>query len=120
MASMSGLVLVPIVRSSMLPAAAAGLIVFPPMTLSLSAVSLLFVVLLPDLEDPTQRGFRGLATMLGMLIVCGPTILVFAVLVSLGLPLFVAALPAALLSLAATVLVSWLAGRVYETFNPSE
>lgn len=119
-AALGGLIVTPFVRSSMAPAAIAGLIVFPPLTLALSAVSLLFVVLLPDIEDPTQRGFRGLATLLGMVAASGPSIAVFSALVAFKTPLPLAALPAAVLALGATVLVAWLAGRVYETFNPSE
>ena len=100
--------------------AVGGLILFPSLTLALSAVSLLLVLLLPDFEDPTQRGFRGLATMLGMLAVSGPPVALFAGLIWIKVPVVLAALPTALIMIGLAWVATTMAGRVYEDFNPAD
>ncbi len=115
-----GLVTAAILRPYLLPFSVAGLLMFPAFTVALSAVSLLLVLLLPDVDDPTQRGFRGLATMLGMLACTAPPIGLFILLVWVGVPIAVAALPTSALMLGLGWLATWFAGKVYEDFNPSE
>lgn len=100
--------------------ALAGILMFPGFTLALSAVSLLLVVLLPDIEDPTQRSFRGMATMLGVVTCTGPPVGLFAILLWLKVPVVVAALPTGAVMFGLAWLATFFAGRVYEDFNPSE
>jgi len=97
-----------------------GLIMFPALTLALSSVSLLLVLLLPDIDDPTQRGFRGLATMLGMIAVSGPPVILFAVLIWIKVPVALASLFAASAMVGIAWLATLLAGRTYENFNPAD
>lgn len=97
-----------------------GLILFPALSIALSSVSLLLVLLLPDVEDPTQRGFRGLATMLGMLAVSGPPVGIFALLLAVKVPIAIAAVLTAGAFLGITWLATLLAGRTYENFNPAD
>ncbi|MBS1723270.1 MAG: hypothetical protein JSS66_09995 [Armatimonadetes bacterium] len=115
-----GLLAALVVKVQLWPFVLSGLIMFPALTLALSGVSLLLVVLLPDVEDPTQRSFRGLATMLGMFAGTLPPLVLFGLLIWLKLPPPVAALPTALVMVVVTWLTTALAGRVYEDFNPAE
>ena len=93
---------------------------FPCMTLALSAMSLLLVLLLPDVDDPTQRGFRGLATLLGFAAMTGPPIVVFAGLAWLKVPIFATSCVAGATMVALAWLCSMVSGRIYESFNPAE
>jgi hypothetical protein len=103
------------------PYALAGLIILPVAALAISALSMLVVLLLPDFEDPTQRGFRGLVWMLGFMAFAGPPVAVFAALVGLlkAHPV-VAALPAAGMMLAMGYLAVIGSSKLYLDFNPSE
>lgn len=97
-----------------------GIVMFPCMTLALSAMSLLLVLLLPDVDDPTQRGFRGLATLLGFAAMTGPPIVVFAGLAWLKVPIFATSCVAGATMVALAWLCSMVSGRIYESFNPAE
>lgn len=115
-----GLVTALVLRASLWQYVLGGLILFPCLSLALSSVSLLLVLLLPDVEDPTQRGFRGLATMLGMIAVSGPPVVIFALLIAIKVPVALAALPTAVVFIAVTWLCAHLAGTTYENFNPAD
>ncbi|RYG48377.1 hypothetical protein EON79_04650 [bacterium] len=99
-----------------------GLMAIPflfSVSLVLSASALLITILFPDIEDPTQRGFRGMMQMLATLITVSPGAAIFvAILVFTKLPL--GALLAIPVNLLITAVISWGAGRLYATFNPSE
>lgn len=115
-----GLLTVAVLKPELAAYSLAGLLMFPGFTLALSAVSLLLVVLLPDIEDPTQRSFRGMATLLGIVTCTGPPIALFAVLLWMKVPVIVAALPTGAVMIALAWTATYFAGRVYEDFNPSE
>lgn len=103
------------------PQAIAGVLVAPSFAVLLSAVVLVVVLLFPDVEDPTQRMFRGLMLLLGI-VVCasfGIGALVLGVL-WLGLsPVLVAPLSVAI-NLGIAVGLSVAAGELYVGYNPSE
>jgi hypothetical protein len=90
------------------------------LALTWSAVSLLVILLFPDVDDAAQRGFRGLMLLLG----CAMTAVV-PVGIAIGLtvlqvhPLIVA-VPVIGVCLAITFGISVLAGGLYGSFNPSE
>jgi hypothetical protein len=102
------------------PQALAVIIGMPAVAILLSAVFCLVIVLFPDVEDPTQRGFRGLVNMLGILVFCGPSILVYGLLIYLKLPPAVAAIPVAAMNIGLAILAATIAGNLYASFNPSE
>jgi len=97
----------------------AALIGIPFAGALVSGVVLLMTVLFPDLDDPTQRSFRGLMIMLGMVVTGGPCIGLYLV-----LKLLVASPLASLIAsaLAAGIFagVVAIAGNLYAAYNPSE
>jgi len=100
--------------------AVAAAVILPAATVMLSAVYALTFVLFPDVDDPTQRGFRGLIQMLGLAICSTPPIALFVGLAALGIPHPLAALPVAGMNLLIAGAASVIAGHFYASFNPSE
>jgi len=100
--------------------AVGSMILVPGAILFFGAMSLLSTVLFPDIDDPTQRGFRGLVTMLIIVIAAGPSITVFTVALMFGTPAYLAAIPATLLNIGIAVLACSVAGQLYASYNPSE
>lgn len=80
---------------------------------------LLMTVLFPDYDDPTQRGFRGLMTMLALATTGGPCLGVF-ILCKAFMPVPLAAVITAAVAAAIASGLLLLAGRFYADFNPSE
>lgn len=101
--------------------ALAGVMLTPSLALVLSAVVLLVVVLFPDIEDPTQRMFRGLMVLLGIVlaILPGGLVLLGGILAFDLSPLLVA-LPVIAINVGLGFLLSSMAGSLYAGFNPSE
>ncbi len=101
--------------------ALAGMIVVPPFAVAITALALLLVLLLPDVEDPTQRAFRGLVTTLGTFALIVPAIIVFVATVAvLRVSPVVAALPTFLLLAGLAWVVTRVAAGIYANFNPSD
>ncbi|HVL39549.1 MAG TPA: putative ABC exporter domain-containing protein [Fimbriimonadaceae bacterium] len=109
-----------ILKPAMWHVCLAAALMVPSLALLLSAVVFLVIVLFPDIDDPTQRGFRGLMMMLGVAIAASPGIVLFAGIWLWALAAPLAALPALVYFLAMAILVSIVAGRFYLTYNPSE
>ena len=113
-----------IVRPVMWPYCAASIIGLPFVAILFCSVVFLITVLFPDIDDPTQRSFRGAMIMLGLAIVLLPVMIVALGTMFLlnGEPIGVvlgAALGAAV-ALGLSFLVSMLSGNLYAQFNPSE
>jgi hypothetical protein len=99
----------------------AGMITAPVAALALVAVTFLVMVLFPDFEDPTQRSFRGLMSLLGMVITLSPSFGVFVLfIVILKTSILIPALLCVPINIGFTVLAATFAGRFYSDFNPSE
>jgi hypothetical protein len=98
----------------------AGMIASPMAALAMVGVLFLIVVLFPDFDDPTQRSFRGLMQLLGMLIVMAPTVGLFVGLMLLKLSPIIPAMISAVLNVGILIFATVLAGRYYADFNPSE
>lgn len=109
-----------IARPSLWESSLAGLILFPAIALLLSAAFCAITVLFPDVEDPTQRMFRSLMTMLGLILFCGPSAALFAGLMLLKVPPIWAAIPTALLNFGVAWVAASISGALYASFNPSE
>jgi len=98
----------------------AGMIGAPFVALTLVSAIFLVVVLFPDFEDPTQRSFRGIMQLIALVIVLGPTVGIFALLMSMGISPVVPALLTASINVGLTALLTTIAGRFYADFNPNE
>jgi len=99
----------------------ASLLMLPTLAFLLSAVSYVLVLLMPDVDDPTQRGFRGLVNMLGIAVLVAPSVLLYLLLhlvFNVAPPL--AAIPVTLINVVIGALISMFAGKLYDNFNPSE
>ncbi len=92
----------------------------PSLSLVLTSVVLLVTVLFPDIDDATQRSFRGLMMMLGCVIAASPMLAVTGVLMFYGVNGLIIALPAVALNVGVSVGVSAIAGGLYAGYNPSE
>lgn len=99
----------------------AGLIASPAIGVGMVSAVFLVVVLFPDFDDPTQRSFRGLMQLLGMVFVMAPAVGLF--ILFLGLlktsPLIPALITVGVMTGIVTLFTS-LAGRFYVDYNPSE
>lgn len=115
-----GPLLVMIVAPSLWHFGLAALIMLPPTALLVSAYLVVILLLFPDLDDPTQRGFRGLVMMLGLIVLFGPSVGVFAGLSFLKVTPFLAALPVAAINIGLSIFAAIMAGNLYTSFNPSE
>jgi hypothetical protein len=102
------------------PHAIASLIAMPALGVLLSAVVLLTTVLFPDIDDPTQRGFRGLMTLLGLAILALPSAGLAVGLYILGVHPILVSIPSVLINAALAAGVSLVAGSLYGAYNPSE
>jgi hypothetical protein len=86
----------------------------------LMSVSLVGTMLFPDVDDPTQRGLRGLVQMLGLVITAiFPAGIMAASYVFSPSPL-IGAIPALLVTAAITLGCTVLSGTMYATYNPTE
>lgn len=114
-----GIVITVGIRPGLWQEAGAGIIGVPFGATLICEVVLLMTVLFPDVDDPTQRGFRGLMTMLGIAVAGGPCIAVYALLASFTSPIIGAFIAAALAAGISTG-VAAIAGGLYASYNPSE
>lgn len=81
----------------------------------------LTTVLFPDVEDASQRGFRGLVLSLALLILTSPPIgLYLGLHLGLGWAAPLAALPTLGLFIGLSVLAAAMAGRLFADYNPSD
>ncbi len=103
------------------PYAIAGVVLTPAFAILLSAVVLLVIVLFPDIDDPTQRMFRGLMLMLGIAICLlpGAAILLLGTFALHLSPILVAPVAVAV-NLGIALGLSSVAGNLYASYNPSE
>lgn len=98
----------------------AALLIAIPLSLLLGAVSFLVVMLFPDLDDPSQRQFRGLMLLLGIaLFGLFPVGAFVGIAYFAGAPI-VGALVSSAIALAIATGVCFVSGQLYATFNPSE
>lgn len=92
----------------------------PGLTVLLSASIFFVTMLFPDIDDPTQRQFRGLMMLLGIAIASFFPIIAIVVLLALHVFPPLVGIVAAVICLAIALLLAALSGQIYATFNPSE
>ncbi len=101
--------------------ALAGVLITPTLAILLAAVVLLVVVLFPDFEDPTQRMFRGLMLLLGIVLAMLPSAAVFLGLaIGFHLSPLLIAIPVMAINVGLSIGISVLSGNFYASYNPSE
>lgn len=102
-------------------AALAAVILAPGLSFLLSATVFLMTVTFPDFDDLTQRQFRGIVTMLAIALFGLIPALVFLVpWLGMKWPPYISAVAASALALGMGVVVCAMAGKSYESYNPSE
>lgn len=109
-----------VLKPGLILTAISGIFLAPSLALVLSGGSLIVILLFPEVDDPTQRGFRGLMNLLGAVIVAIPTVLVIGGAVYLKAPLVFAAVPMVGINVAIAIGLSAIAGGLYGSYNPSE
>lgn len=97
-----------------------SMVMAPSLGLILAAVVMLVTVLFPDVEDATQRSFRGLIMMLGCVVAAAPMIGVAGVLIFWNLNGLIVAVVTSAIALAIAVGLCVISGILYAGFNPSE
>lgn len=113
-----------VLRPSLWPYCLASVIGLPFVAVLFCSVVFLVTILFPDVDDATQRGFRGLMIMLGLSIALLPVLLfaggvMFLLSKSIVAPLAGAGVGAGA-ALGISALISMIAGGLYANFNPSE
>ncbi len=99
----------------------ASLILVLGFSLLVSGTVFLVTIAFPDAGDASQRGFRGILILLGMVILGAPGAGLFSLLhYLLHVDPIIAAIPASGLSIGLTLIVSYFSGLMYDTYNPSE
>lgn len=98
----------------------AGALGMPFFALTVCATVFLVTVTFPDIEDPTQRGFRGFMTMLGLAVLAMPPFLVATILMSLNVHALIVTAAFSLINLAVAVGATAAGGALYAGYNPSE
>ncbi len=99
---------------------AASAILAPTASVLVSACIYLVWLLFPDVDDPSQRGFRQLMILLGLAVAMSPIIGLLVLGRFMKWHMVLAALPGAALAVGFTVVACIAAGRLYQDFNPSE
>lgn len=107
-------------RPALWPVLAGTAVMAAPAALLVASMVFLMTVLFPDVEDPTQRSFRNLMTLLGIAVTGIWSVGIFGGLWALGLSPALAAVPAAALNLGLSIVSAIVAGRLYSAYNPSE
>jgi hypothetical protein len=98
----------------------ASVIFMPPFAFVLCSTLLLVMVLFPEVEDRSGRGFRGLVQLFGLAVFVSPGIAIFVGFSLLVNQPIVSALFGAVVNIAIFVGTSMLAGTLYSNFNPNE
>ncbi|MBS1705228.1 MAG: hypothetical protein JST40_05095 [Armatimonadetes bacterium] len=86
----------------------------------LSSATCLITLLFPDIDDPTQRGFRGLMGLLAMALCLGPGIASGVGIFYLTKNVTLGSLTALVIFVLVGAVCSSVSGQLYSNFNPSE
>ncbi len=98
----------------------AGALFFPSFAWVICSLVCVIVLLFPEIDDVSQRGFRGLMMLFGMVLVGTPGVLTFIAIGAFTKTAIIGALPAAIVNCVVGFGLTALAGSLYASFNPSE
>jgi hypothetical protein len=114
-------VIVIVLHPTMWSAAIGSWVFLIGLSLAVSATVFTVTVAFSDAGDASQRGFRGILILFGIVIVSLPgAAIVASLILFLKVSPLLAALPATLINIGIAVLISWFAGGLYDSFNPGE
>jgi hypothetical protein len=117
-------ILCSLVGAAMFPQAwrdvVAGAIFFPSLAAVICALVCVIVLLFPEIDDVSQRGFRGLMMLLGLLIVGTPGVLAFIGIGALTKSTIIGAVPGSIINIFVAFGLTLVGGSLYASFNPSE
>jgi len=115
------LIAILVLKSVLWDYAIASFIFVLGLSLLVSSTVFLVTIAFPDAGDASQRGFRGILIMLGMVILGLPGVGLFAALLILfNLNPILAAIPSGGVCIAVTMVVCYVSGSMYDSYNPSE
>jgi hypothetical protein len=100
--------------------AVAAALFTPALSLLFSTTTFFVTMLFPDLDDPSQRQFRALMTLLGIAIGGFFPVVTLVGLLAVGLNPVLSSIAAAAIALGISLVLSAVAGHLYAGFNPSE
>jgi len=100
--------------------ALAALLAFPTTAAAIVAIQMLLILNFPDVDDPSQRGFRAFLQFLGSALASLPAIVLFVVFALTGLPLVIAGILSAACGCAIVLLGAQIAVPFYANFNPAD
>jgi uncharacterized membrane protein YhaH (DUF805 family) len=86
----------------------------------LTAATLVILLLFPEIDDPTQRSFRGLMSLLAIVLANLPGVLALIGLTFLTKQILIGAVAAVGVNALMIVGLGYLAGNLYMNFNPNE
>lgn len=115
-----GALLAVILDPSLWQFALTAVLSLPFASLLLSASMCLLTILFPDIDDASQRQFRGLLSLLLIAILGLFPAAAFGAVTFLGGPVVLAGVAASLVCLLLSLGLTYLAGTLYATYNPSE
>jgi hypothetical protein len=109
-----------IVKPAVWDSALASALIMPFLAVLICSVTALVTILFPDFDDPTQRSFRGLMTMIGIAASCAPGGAIFIAMLAMHMSPLLGAVIVCVLNTGMAALVTSMAGNQYAQFNPSE
>lgn len=98
----------------------AAFIATPSLAVLMCASVFLVMMLFPDVDDNSQRQFRGMMAMLAVIITGVFPLGAFIAMAALHVPPYLGAAVFAVISLGIATFVTWISGQLYASFNPSE
>jgi len=114
-------IVVAIWRPDLASFAIASIIFLPGAGMLVSATVFLVTIAFPDAGDATQRGFRGILILIGLVLLSIPGLAAFAFLQSgLRIEPIWAIIPTLIINVAFTFGLCFFSGRLYDAYNPSE
>jgi hypothetical protein len=107
-------------RPSIWTYAVSGMIGAPFLALEIISTVLVVTLAFPDIEDPSQRGFRQMMILLAVFIASLPGLGIFAALILTRISWIVLVVVFSLINLAVSAAISAFGGSLYAAYNPSE
>ncbi|HVT13369.1 MAG TPA: putative ABC exporter domain-containing protein [Fimbriimonadaceae bacterium] len=102
------------------PEVLAGAIFFPSLGAVIAALVCCIVLLFPEIDDVSQRGFRGLIMLLGLFMAGAPGVGLFILITVLTKSAVLGSIPGAVLCYGVALGLSAIGGGLYANFNPTE
>lgn len=119
-ASWIGALVVLVLRPEMWQFALGAMLATPAVSVVISSATFLLTLMFPDVDDPSQRGLRGLLQFVAIIVLLFPGVALAIGGFVLQVPPVLIAVPVAAVNVGVAVIVSGFAGNLYAVYNPSE